>query len=300
MKSKVTGSDIAKLAKVSQSTVSRALDPRSAWRISAEKRAEILSLCHQYGYPVGGGVKRGHQTFKIGLVLGRMDHDLLMLRFRLQQVCDMLQAGGYTLTLIRVDFSSPEMYRRVRRIIKSSIADLYIIGSSLLNGQTVELLHSVSRRIICTYNGFDVWKPAKYHSLVSTIRHDYETSFTQAVEQIPLPLLKDMIFFGYHNRSADEKVHLLRKCLRQHHLSLSRNAAMLYGPGQVSFGLTDYRTAVSMVRENLDRLSGHKLFWTESSNAAAALKDELARTGMICGRDFEVVTYRFRSELMQN
>ena len=113
MKGKVTSSDIAKLAKVSQSTVSRALDPRSAWRISAEKRAEILSLCHQYGYPVGSETKHRHRTFKIGLVLGRMDHDLLMLRFRLQQLCDMLQAGGYTLTLIRVDFSSPEMYRRV-------------------------------------------------------------------------------------------------------------------------------------------------------------------------------------------
>ncbi|MBQ9338516.1 MAG: LacI family DNA-binding transcriptional regulator [Lentisphaeria bacterium] len=297
MKSKVTEADIAKLAKVSQATVSRALDPRHAWRFSAEKRAEILSLCRQHGYPVGGGAKHWRQTFKIGLLLGSMERDLRDFRFMIRQLCDLLQASGYTLTLIRVDFSSPEMSRKVRRIIKSSIADLYIIGSPLLTGQTVELLHSISRRIICFYTGFDTWKPAQFHSLVSTIRRDYETSFTQAVEQIPLPLLKDMIFFGYHNCSAEEKLHLLRKCLRRQHLSLSRNAAIIYGSGPVLFGVSDYRMAVSMVRENLDRLLGHKLFWTESSNSAAALKDELARTGAVCGRDFEVVTYRFHSEL---
>lgn len=49
MKSKVTSSDIARLAHVSQSTVSRALDPRCSWRISAEKRKRILALCEEYG-----------------------------------------------------------------------------------------------------------------------------------------------------------------------------------------------------------------------------------------------------------
>lgn len=299
MKSKITGADIAKLANVSQSTVSRALDPRSAWRISAEKRSEILALCQQYGYPVDGGIKKGHQTFKIGFVLERMEHDLLICRFMFRRLCDMLQASGYTLTLIRVDFSTSEMKQQVRRVIKSNIADVYIIGSSLLNGQTIELLHSINQRIICFYAGFAVWKPPKFHSILSTIRYDYEISFQQAVEQMPQDMLKDMIFFGHNDSSAECKLHQLRKCLRQQHLSISSNSVMLYGDRKhFPLGMDSYRFAIRYIRENIEKIIGHKLYWTESSHAAKALKEVLEQHGSICGRDFEIITHHFVSGVM--
>lgn len=300
MNPKISETEIAKLAHVNQSTVSRALDPRRAWRISSEKRAEILSLSQTYGYPVKGGAKRRYQTFKIGFIMGRMDHDLDTCRFMLRQLCDQLQFNGYTLTLIRVDFSSKEMIRHVRHIIKSNIADLYIVGSSLLNGQTIELLRRTSQRIICYYTGSDIWKPAKFHSLVSSIRYDHETAFLQATKQIPLPLLRDSFFFGYCDQDAGEKLHLLRKCLRKQHLSLARTKVLLYGSGKISTGLTTYRNGVKTIRENLEKVKNHQLYWVESSNAAAALKDELEQTGLVCGRDYHIVTYRFHSNLRQN
>ena len=73
MGKKVTSSDIAKLAHVSQSTVSRALNPDHAWQISPKKRMEILSLCRQHGYI--GGRSSSPRTFKVGLLMGRMEAD---------------------------------------------------------------------------------------------------------------------------------------------------------------------------------------------------------------------------------
>ena len=300
MNPKISGAEIARLARVSQSTVSRALNPHRAWQISAEKRAEILSLCQTHGYPVKNGIKPRYRTFKIGFVMGRMDHDLDTCRFMLRQLCDHLQASGYTLTLIRVDFSSPKMILHVRHIIKSDIADLYIVGSSLLNGQTIELFHRISRRVICYYTGSDIWKPARFHSLISSIRYDHETSFRQATEQIPLPLLRDSFFFGYCDRDAEEKLHLLRRQLRKHHISLTRSRVVLYGSGLISSGLATYRDGVRAVHENLERIRDHRLYWVESTPAAAALKDELERTGSTCGSDYQIVTYRFYSSLRQD
>ena len=300
MDSKISGADIARLAHVSASTVSRALNPRLAWRISSEKRAEILSLCQTYGYPVKNGTKPRYHTFKIGFVMGRMDHDLDTCRFMLRQLCDHLQISGYTLTLIRVDFSSPETIRHVRHIIKSDIADLYIVGSSLLDGQTIELLQRISQRVICYYTGSDIWKPAKFHSLVSSIRYDHETAFLQATQQIPQPLLRDSFFFGYCDQDAGEKLHLLRKCLRRQHLSLARAKVLLYGSGKISTGLNTYRNGVQTIRDNLEKVRNHRLYWVESSNAAVALKDGLEQTGSLSGRDYQIVTYRFHSILRQN
>ena len=216
MAGKVTGADIAKLAHVSSSTVSRALDPRSSWRISAEKRKRILALCEEHGYSLASHKSKSYpKTFKVGLLLGFMDADLKNISFMIRQLCDHLQASGYALTLIRVDFSSSEMSRHVRRIIRSNIADIYIVGEYLLQGQTPELLHKVSSRVICFYTTMTGGKYLKHYPWISSIGYDYEAAFMSAVEQLPENLLADLVFFGKNNEPSADKIHLLRKCLRQ-------------------------------------------------------------------------------------
>ncbi|MBR2440990.1 MAG: LacI family DNA-binding transcriptional regulator [Lentisphaeria bacterium] len=55
------------MAKVSQSTVSRALSPGNAWMISPEIREKILQICRKYGY---FPTKLHHKTYKVGFLLG--------------------------------------------------------------------------------------------------------------------------------------------------------------------------------------------------------------------------------------
>jgi DNA-binding LacI/PurR family transcriptional regulator len=302
MAEKVTGADIARLAHVSGSTVSRALDPRSSWRISAEKRKRILALCEEYGYSLSVRKNDPHpKTFKVGLLLGFMDADLKNISFMIRQLCDHLQASGYALTLIRVDFSSSEMSRHVRRIIRSDIADIYIVGEYLLQGQTLELLHKVSSRVICFYTTMSGGKYLKHYPWISSIGYDYEVAFMSAVEQLPGELLSDLVFFGKDNEPSADKIQLLRKCLRQKGKNKFRFLKILFGSGdRTTLPSWGYRTGRRAVREKIGSLLGHKLFWCAGRPSAEALCDELSDRGQVCGRDFEIVTFQSASELLRN
>jgi len=301
MKKKVTSSDIAKLAHVSQSTVSRALDPGRAWRISAKKREEILALCREYGYTVPSAGRTGMpKTFKVGLLLGSMEADLSDHHYMIRQLCDKLQANSYTLTLIRVDFSSRDLARNVRRILNSSIADIYVIGSSLLSGQTVELLHRISHRVICfnTNSFFSGSRPLP--PWLSTIRYDFENGFAEAIGRLPSDLLEDMLFISKDTRTGEERLHLLQKCLTAGSPGYGKIPHFLFGSNRRSFGLDCYRLTARAVRENLGLLEKRRLYWTDGRVFAAALKDELERTGVVCGRDFEIVSFRTQTAQQQN
>jgi DNA-binding LacI/PurR family transcriptional regulator len=298
MGKKVTSSDIAKLAHVSQSTVSRALNPDHAWQISPKKRMEILSLCRQHGYI--GGRSSSPRTFKVGLLMGRMEADLSDSRFMIHQLCDKLQANGYTLTLIRVDFSSRTLARDVRRILKSSIADIYVIGAVLLSGQTVELLHRISHRVICLNTTSYFSGSQKLPPWLSTLRYGFEKSFSEAVGQLPSDLLENMVFFGRKTQTAQERLRLLQKCLTARNPAFGSIPHVLYGTNTRLSGLDGYRITAGFVRENLGRLKNRKLYWTDGRVFAAALKDELERAGQVCGRDFEVVSFRSQTVLLQH
>lgn len=301
MAGKVTGSDIAKLAHVSSSTVSRVLDPRSSWRISAEKRKRILALCEEYGYPLSSRKSKHYpKTFKVGLLLGFMDADLKNISFMIRQLCDHLQASGYALTLIRVDFSSSEMSRHVRRIIRSDIADIYIVGEYLLQGQTPELLHKVSSRVICFYTTMTGGKYLKHYPWISSIGYDYEVAFMSAVEQLPEDLLADLVFFGKNNEPSADKIHLLRKCFRQKGKNKFRFLKILFGSrDKATLPSRGYRTARRAVNENLPRLLNHRLYWCAGHPSALALNDVLSEKGLVCGRDFQIVTFQSRCELLK-
>ena len=301
MKSKVTSSDIARLAHVSQSTVSRTLDPRCSWRISAEKRKRILALCEEYGYfPAGQKNDLHPKTCKVGLVLGFMDADLMNFSFTIRLLCDYLQASGYTLTLIRVDFSSGEMTRHVRRIIRSDIADIYIVGEYLLQGQILDLLRQVSPRVICFYTTIQGGKYLKHYPWISSIAYDYKASFMQAVMQLPDELLSDLVFVGRDNEPSADKLQLLRKCFRETGRPKLRFAKVLFGSGdKVTLPSRGYRTARRAVTENLPRLLNHRLYWCAGHSSALALNDVLSENGLVCGRDFQIVTFRPRCELLK-
>lgn len=299
MKKAVTGTEIAKLAHVSQSTVSRVLSPHCAWRISPEKRKEILSICRRYGYDGAPGRKSRqgcNKTFKVCFVLGQMEMDLLETRFMIRQLCDLLQDVGYALTLIHVDFSSVKHLRNVKRVIDSNIADIFLIGSTLLHGQTPELLRKTSSRVICYYTDLFNEKYLRCHRWISSIRSDYTHAFEQAVETLPREMLSDMIFWGRDNPTTAEKLHFLRQCFRRKQYPLSWIRPVLFASGSASEPIASYRKAVRFIRENTDRLSGRKLYWCCGSGSTAALHDELESLGQINGRDYQIVTFRSKGK----
>ena len=303
MKKQITSQDIARMANVSQSTVSRALNPNTSWRISSAKRAEILDLCQKYHYklPTAKTDKKFRKTFKVGLLLGSMERDLLSLSFRLRLLCDQLQSCGYTLTLIRVDFSKQKLAQDVKKILKSAIADIYLVDASLLHGQTVELLNEIGSRVICDYAVVDDVSVQKQHQWLSTVIYDYNPAFEQAVQTIPREYFDSMIFWGWKNKSFEGKLRLLKKYFNKYNIPVSKLKTITFERQQSLYpGTSSYRIAREEVHRKIDMFKNHKLFWCSGRNSADALNDELQASGLVCGRDYQIVTFNGRSDLKKN
>lgn len=299
MKKHITSQDIARMANVSQSTVSRALNPETAWRISPEKRTEILELCQQYQYKLpASNNKKQQKTFKVGLLLGSMERDVLQLNFKLRLLCDHLQSCGYTLTLIRVDFTRQKLTRDVKKILKSNIADIYLVDASLLKGQTADILHEIGTRVICDYAVVDDVSVLKQHRWISTVIYDYNQAFEQAFKAIPREYFQNMLFWGWYNASFEGKLRLLKKYFQKFNMPLSWiNTCSFCKEKHLFYGVSTYRIAREEVHKEIEYFKKFKLFWCSGRNSADALNDELQSHGLVCGRDYQIITFNGRTDL---
>jgi len=299
MKERITAEKIAKLAKVSPSTVSRALNPDQSWRISRAKREEIRLLSGQYGLRSRSARKAGAflKTFRVALLLGSMERDLsqgqnLMVR----HLCDRLQASGYILELIRVDFSPQKLVASVKNILRTKEADVYVIGGGLLNGQSLEFLHKISSRLILRLNAQSVHNPyPEFHWLSYFIRDDRET-IREALHSIPKAMLSGLVFFGRNNSSSQTKIAAIRSCGADLGHDFSAMPSVLFGGNDDIPCDRYYRIARRSVIENFDRLSGFSAFFC-SGQSAYALYDELVARGRRPGKDFYMITYEWKSPL---
>jgi len=120
------------------------------------------------------------------------------------------------------------------------------------------------------------------------------------VMQLPDELLSDLVFVGRDNEPSADKLQLLRKCFRETGRPKLRIQKVLFGSGdKVTLPSRGYRTARRAVIENLPRLLNHRLYWCAGHSSALALNDVLSENGLVCGRDFQIVTFRSRCELLK-
>ena len=295
----VTAAQIARLAKVSPATVSRALNPTQCWRISREKREEIRNLSRQYDFKSRSARKAGAfvKTFRIALLLGSMERDLtgggnLLIRL----MCDILQQSGYILELIRVDFAPDKLVASVRNILKSEAADVYVIGGIMLNGQSLELLHRLSSRIILLLS-MDMQRMnyPDFHWLSYFIR-DHRSALRQALADIPERFLPEMLFFGHSSSSSRGKLELVRRSGPEIGRDFSRMEVFLFGTGAYIPPEHYYHVLRREIAENYPCLSRFKFFFC-AGRSAYVLYDELILHGKVPGRDFQMIAYCNKSSL---
>ena len=294
---RVTAAQIARLAKVSPATVSRALNPTQCWQISREKREEIRNLSRQYGFKSRSARKAGAlvKTFRVAFLLGTMERDLTNggnLRIRL--MCDILQRSGYILELIRVDFSPDKLVASVRNILKSEEADVYVIGGAMLNGQSLELLHRISSRIILILN-MEMMVYPEFHWL-SYFICDYRPALRQALRNIPERLLPQAVFFGHNSFASQTRLEQVRQLGAETGRDFSRMETYLFGNREYIAPDQAYRTARREIAGDYPYLSRFKVFIC-SGNSADVLYDELVLHGKVPGRDFQMIAFCRKSSL---
>ena len=290
------------MANVNQSTVSRALSPGKAWMISPAKREEILRICKKYNYMPQKKEQRKilHKTYKVGFLLGSMEQDLTAntFGFMLRELCDHLQSSNYTLTLIRVDYTSSKLVENVKRILRSNAVDIYIAGAGLLKGQTMEFLQSMSSRLIC-YTPFcshtDV--NTKYR-WISHITYDYENAFRKFTAAFPAELFESAVYIGSDVTDKwkfDTVMHSIVQNLQKKY-----NSPNITLDTEGVFRDQSYRTVYSLIDKFYPILKKYKLFICGSQATAQALTDYFCFHGAVLKKDFHITTFAAFSKLAEN
>lgn len=294
MAKKITSKDIARLAGVSQSTVSRALNPDTSWRISPRKREEIRALCHKFGVMPSRSVKKYafERTHRIAFIFGAMERDLngTGRSSFIRNMCDILQASGYILELIRLDYSPEKQVQNVRRILNSGTADVYIVGAGMLNGQSLELLHKNSTRLILTLNEEIVRNPYPDHRWLSYFSFSSKEARNQAFAAIPPEHRRNILFFGRDSNSSRIKVENIRQMLKDSKDSSARVDALLHPSEKFIPSDLICRVASNFLFEHAEVLDNYTTFWCEGL-CALSLCDHLTRRGRVPGRDFTIISH---------
>ncbi len=137
---KITIKEIAEIAGVSKSTVSRAIDGNP--RISNETRNKILSIIEQYGYTPNSAARNlaRNKTYAIGIVMPHGESDIYSTTFfqeTLKGICNTVSDSNYDVMITAGNPTEPEA---IKRLISTSKVDGIILLRSTLRDSNIETL----------------------------------------------------------------------------------------------------------------------------------------------------------------
>ena len=137
---KATLRNIAEMAGVTQSTVSRILSGNPNFSASEKCRQKILKLADEYGYQPKLSAKSLAlgKSYNINLLLGKISRDLTnpTTAILIDTIARELKKNNYNLVITPITVSDIDtMTREVRNTLNSASVDGTIISSGLLNKQ---------------------------------------------------------------------------------------------------------------------------------------------------------------------
>lgn len=147
----ITALDVARAAGVSQSTVSRVLNKKTAGFISTATQDRVLAAARDLGYmpnPLAQALRRG-KTHLIGIVLREIDDPVFSLLA--SHLSIRLRSLGYHLILINAQ-SDPREALEMKDVLDTRHADGLIIMGDLLNGQDeLQQVVSMNRAVVSLF-----------------------------------------------------------------------------------------------------------------------------------------------------
>lgn len=287
MVNRITIKEIARLAGVNISTVSRALNPETASKISTVQREKIIELCNKYNYRprvVPKGYATG-KSYRVGLILGAIASDLAnpLYALYIRGMCSELQHNGYTLSVLWAEEEPEKRDEVVRNFLMSEIADGYVVGAPLLAPQTIETLNESGRPILSFRSG-----RGQIRDDFSFLQLDPEEAFRKIWQVMPQALRENIVFFGPESENSRNKVAAILNCTEAPVISQT----LLYGfESSESAFPHDYAWASQNFRRYEKEMLKAKLIWCTSDLVALAVCDELSRCGLQVGKDIFVLGY---------
>ena len=278
--------EIARLAGVNPSTVSRALNPATASLISRDRRRKIIALCDRLGYRPQAAARSfaAGKTFSIGFISGKLAFDMSSPYYSvcLAALGLELQRHGYSLIMIPVEHENRSFHGGVRDALLSDRADGYILGAGLLEEQTMEMFRCTGRPIVSF----------AYHNMPSTggfpaVEISIDRAITEIWRAMPETLLQQRFaFFGCRDESSLSKLAKIRE-----HAPDGVEVAEILFRKESQYNVMDYIQSAKAAAECWPLLVRQKVIWCNSDLAAFALVDVIRSHGLEPGRDIMVIGY---------
>ena len=287
MKKKMTLAEIAKLAGVNSSTVSRVLHEDPKAKISDAVRKKVLRICDKYNYRPSATARAvaSGLTYRIGLILGALEQDLSSPVFALftRGLCNELQKNNYTLSILWAGQPGDTLDRNLTDFLMSDIADGYVLGSAMLQSGIPEKIREMKRPLAYLADNISYY-PDGFCGVCSTSRN----ACKQIWQRIPAEYYGRILYVcGASNDVKFADVTEAAKALQIPMDVMTRHDLNEKSPG---FPF-DRNNAIQWAESHLDLLRQQKLLWCGADLTALGIADVLKRNGIIPGRDVYLIGY---------
>ena len=287
MKKKMTLAEIAKLAGVNSSTVSRVLHEDPKAKISDSVRKKVLCICDKYNYRPSATARAvaSGLTYKIGLILGALEQDFSSPVFALfiRGLCNELQKNNYTLSILWAEQPGNTIDRHLTDFLMSDIADGYVLGSNMLRTEISGKIRDMKRPLAYLADNISYY-PDGYCGVCGTSLN----ACKQIWKMIPAEHYGKILYVC--GASNDAKFADVTEAAKS--LQIPQDVIVRHNLNERSPGFPfDRNNAVQWAESHLDLLRQQKLLWCGSDLTAFGITDVLRKNGIIPGRDVGLIGY---------
>ncbi len=281
----MTVRDIAKLAKVNASTVSRAFNPKTQQLISKKVRERIFAIAEKYEYEPKSSARSlvTGRSFQLGIILHNLEADLSSpaLSVFLSEFCREAMRQNYQTVLLPIE--GGEFDKEVVKNIRSSKADGYFIGASLMGLQTLEEL---TKRHIPIASYISDTGLREGIDKVTFIQTDDSTGYATMFKTIQERGFDSIALF-YPDAMRNHQRMDITAIATEYGVKVTERIEYIAHNAPMICWQNSYRAA----RQLLSRLRKHQLIYCSSDLVALGLCDALRDAGIIPGKDISVIAY---------
>ena len=280
----ITIHQIASLAGVNASTVSRVFNPNCGHSISKAVREKILAIAEKYEYvPKNSARSLAHgKSFNLGIILHTIEVDLASPTFSLVfgSFCREAMKHGYRVVLMPVQDGNLDL--QVRNNIRAGSADAYMIGASLMGSETLKELEKKNIPVV-SYTS-DVEYKRKFPD-VCLVTADNTPAFEELFATVKKRGFDSFAYFGLDKKNGSR--HDFYENSEGYGVSLAERIEYS-GSGS---HIVCWGEAENAAEKYMDRIKTHKLIICHNDLTAMGLCSAIRKAGLTVGKDISVIGY---------
>ena len=290
-----TLANIARIAEVNPSTVSRIVNGSPEFAVSPATRDRVLRIARQLNYQPKRAARAlvSGKSFTAAVVLGRLERDLSSPTFTqtLGALTRELWRHGYALTMLPID---PErgIDEEVLRTVRGSHADGYFVPFTMLKPRTLAELRRAGTPVVSirrTNHPQDerAVDEADSDGIVSYARLDEQPAAKQVIAELVRLGHRKVVCFGYRPQ-CEERFRLYREAAATYPRGTIELSDCSYERRETGW-IHDRATAQREARDRFEVVMRSTAVLCVSDQIANGLMDVLVERGVEPGRDLSVI-----------